>query len=195
MSAYRGKPEKHLLMVSLPMGTQKETNMNDILSRRMLVVAMSLTAWANWSGFVQAAPISFKVPLSGGQEVPPVFPAGTGTADLTYDPAIRAVTWTVTYSGLSSPATMVHFHGPAQPGKNAPVVIWLTKQGSPVESPINGQATLTPDQARQFEASDWYINIHTQAHPEGEIRGLVLTPLPSHADDAPPKRRSRRSKH
>jgi hypothetical protein len=44
MSAYRGKPEKHLLMVSLPMGTQKETNMNDVLSRRMLVVAMSLTA-------------------------------------------------------------------------------------------------------------------------------------------------------
>jgi hypothetical protein len=92
-----------------------------------------------------------------------VFPAGTGAADLTYDPAIRVVTWTVTYSGRSSPATMVHFHGPAQPGKNAPVVIWLTKQGSPVESPINGQATLTPDQARQFEASDWYINIHTQA--------------------------------
>jgi hypothetical protein len=127
--------------------------------------------------------------------VPPVFPSGTGTADLTYDPATRVVTWAVTYSGLSSPATMAHFHGPGQPGKNAPVVIWLTKQGSPVESPINGQATLTPDQARQFEASDWYINIHTQAHPDGEIRGLVLTPFPSHADDAHRARRSRRSKH
>jgi len=119
----------------------------------------------------------------------------TVNADLTYDPATRVVTWAVTYSGLSSPATMAHFHGPGQPGKNAPVVIWLTKQGSPVESPINGQATLTPDQARQFEASDWYINIHTQAHPDGEIRGLVLTPFPSHADDAHRARRSRRSKH
>jgi CHRD domain len=110
-----------------------------------------------------------------GQVVPPVFPSGTATADLTYDPATRVVTWTVTYSGLSGPATMAHFHGPSQPGKNAPVLVWLTNQGSPVESPINGQATLTPDQARQFEASDWYIDIHTQTHPDGEIRGLVLT--------------------
>jgi hypothetical protein len=61
-----------------------------------------------------------------------------------------------------------------------------------MESPLNGQPTLTPDQARQFEAGEWYINIHTQAHPDGEIRGQVLTPLPSHADDAHPTRRSRR---
>ena len=169
--------------------------MNDTLSWRALAMSMAFAAWAAWPWPVNAAPISFKVPLSGGQEVPPVFPSGTGTADLTYDPATRVVTWAVTYSGLSSPATMAHFHGPGQPGKNAPVVIWLTKQGSPAESPINGQATLTPDQARQFEASDWYINIHTQAHPDGEIRGLVLTPFPSHADDAHRARRSRRSKH
>jgi hypothetical protein len=42
--------------------------MNDVPSRRALVVAMSLTAWATWPGLVLAAPISFKVPLSGGQE-------------------------------------------------------------------------------------------------------------------------------
>ena len=170
--------------------------MNDALSRRALVViAIVLLAWAAWPGLAQAAPITFKVPLSGGQEVPPVFPAGAGIADLTYDTGTRVLTWTVAYSDLSGPATMAHFHGPAQPGKNAPVLVWLIKQGSPVESPINGQATLTPGQARQFEAGEWYINIHTQAHPEGEIRGQVLTPLPSRADDAHPARRSRRSKH
>jgi hypothetical protein len=170
--------------------------MNDVLSLRALVlVAMAFLAWGAWPGLVRAAPVSFKVPLSGGQEVPPVFPAGAGIADLTYDPSTRVVTWSVAYSDLSGPATMAHFHGPAQPGKNAPVLVWLIKQGSPVESPINGQATLTPGQARQFEAGEWYINIHTQAHPEGEIRGQVLTPLPSRADDAHPARRSRRSKH
>jgi hypothetical protein len=172
------------------------THMNNAPSRRALMaVTMVLLAWAAWPRSAHATPISFKVPLSGGQVVPPVFPSGTATADLTYDPATRVVTWTVTYSGLSGPATMAHFHGPSQPGKNAPVLVWLTNQGSPVESPINGQATLTPDQARQFEASDWYIDIHTQTHPDGEIRGLVLTPLPSHADDAHRTRRSRRSKH
>jgi CHRD domain len=61
---------------------------------------------------------------------------------------------------------MAHFHGPAQPDKNAPVLVWLIKQGNPMENPINRKATLAPDQARQFEAGDWYINIHTQAHPE-----------------------------
>jgi hypothetical protein len=63
-----------------------------------------------------------------------------------------------------------------QPGKNAPGLVSLTKQGSPVESPITGQETLTPEQSRQFAAGDWYISIHTQTHPDGEIRGLVLTP-------------------
>jgi len=102
--------------------------------------------------------------------------AGTGTADLTYDSATLVVTWSVSYSGLSGPVTMAHFHGPAAEGKNAPVVIWLTKQGSPVESPIKGQATLTPEQAQQFTAGDWYINVHTQANPAGEIRGQVMPP-------------------
>jgi hypothetical protein len=169
--------------------------MNDMLSRRELVVmAIALPVWSACPGLARAAPISFKVPLSGGQEAPPVFPAGAGMADLTYDPGTRVVTWTVTYRGLSGPATMAHFHGPAQPSKNAPVQVWLIKQETPIESPINGQATLTPDQARQFEAGEWYINIDTQAHPDGEIRGQVLTPLPSHAPDAHSTRRSRRSK-
>ena len=113
--------------------------MNDVPSRRALLVAMSLTAWATWPGLVQAAPISFKVPLSGGQEVPPVFPAGAGTADLTYDPSTRVVTWSVAYSDLSGPATMAHFHGPAQPGKNAPVLVWLIKQGSRLKARSTGK--------------------------------------------------------
>jgi hypothetical protein len=168
--------------------------MSGVRSRRALAIAIALITWAAWPGLVQAAPISFKVPLSGGQEVPPAFPAGAGLADLTYDPSTRVLTWSVAYSGLSGPATMAHFHGPAQPGKNAPVLIWLVKEGSPTESPINGQATLTADQARQFAAGEWYINIHTQAHPDGEIRGQVLTPLPPGADEARPARRSRKSR-
>jgi hypothetical protein len=134
-----------------------------------------------WSGLAHSAPLSFKVPLSGGQEVPPVFPAGAGVADLTYDPATRVVSWTVTYRALSGPVTMAQFHGPAQPGKNAPPGLELLKQGSPPDSPIIGQATLTPVQAKQFADGEWYINIDTRDHPEGEIRGQVLPPLPSNS--------------
>jgi len=83
--------------------------------------------------------------------------AATGTAELTYDPVTRVVTWTLSYSGLSGPATMAHFHGPAAPGKNGPPVIWRSPKGSPVEAPVKGEATLTPEQAQQFSAGEWYI--------------------------------------
>jgi hypothetical protein len=84
--------------------------------------------------------------------------------------------WSVTSSGLSGPATMAHFHGPASEGKNAPPVIWLSEKGAPVPNPIKGSATLTPEQAQQFTAGEWYVNVHTQANPGGEIRGQVIPP-------------------
>ena len=94
----------------------------------------------------------------------------------TYDPATRALTWNLGYSGLSGPATMAHFHGPAAAGKNGPPVIWLSPKGSPVQAPVKGDATLTPEQAQQFSAGEWYINVHTQNHQAGEIRGQVVPP-------------------
>jgi CHRD domain len=122
-----------------------------------------------------AAPISFKVALSGAEQVPPMETPGSGTADLTWDPPTRVVTWRVTYSQMSSPVTMAHFHHGAR-GHNGPVVIWLTKEGEPVASPIVGRATLSPKEAEQFEDGDWYINVHTKDHKEGEIRGQVVPP-------------------
>jgi hypothetical protein len=139
-------------------------------------VIAGLAGMASPAGLALAAPLSFTVALTGAQQVPPVPTTGKGTADLTYDPGTRVVTWSVTYSALSSPATMAHFHGPAGPKNNAPVLIWLTKKGGPVSSPITGQATLTPAQAQQFMSGDWYINVHTKDHPAGEIRGQVTPP-------------------
>lgn len=128
------------------------------------------------AGVARADSASFKVPLTGAQCVPAVDTSGSGAADLTYDPATRVVTWNITYSGMSSPSTMAHFHGPAKAGQNAPPVIWLSTQGSPPANPMTGSATLTPEQAQQFSAGEWYINLHTQSHPAGEIRGQVIPP-------------------
>jgi CHRD domain len=152
--------------------------MSRVATRLAIVVIAGLISTASPGGFALAAPVSFAVPLTGAQQVPPVETSGSGTADLTYDPSTRVVTWSITYSGLSSPATMAHFHGPADPGKNAPVEIWLTKKGGAVSSPITGEATLTPGQAQQFMADELYINLHTQKHPAGEIRGQVMPPKP-----------------
>ncbi|EHP42681.1 hypothetical protein OR16_12620 [Cupriavidus basilensis OR16] len=125
---------------------------------------------------VHAAPVSFTVPLSGAQEVPPVETKGSGSADLTYDPGTRIVTWSVMFSGLPSEATMAHFHGPATTGKNASVKVWLSGKGGAVTSPFKGQVTLSPADAQEFLAGEMYINVHTKDHPSGEIRGQVLPP-------------------
>ena len=102
--------------------------MKTSMSRREVVVTACLASIAIWAVPSMAAPVSFKVPLTGAQQVPPVKTAATGTADLAYDPATRVVTWNVSYSGLSGAATMAHFHGPAAEGKNGPPVIWLAEK-------------------------------------------------------------------
>lgn len=111
-----------------------------------------------------------KATLDGKSEVPPNTSAATGTAEIDYDPASKKVTWKVIYSGLSGPATAAHFHGPAEPGKNAGVAVAIPNAGT---SPVEGSATLTDAQAADLVAGKYYINIHTAANPGGEIRGQV----------------------
>jgi hypothetical protein len=159
----------------------RETAMKIPVSRRNVIVAACLMGVAAsgstiWAVSSEAAPLSFKVPLTGAQQVPPVQTAATGAADLSYDPATRMLTWSVAYTGLSGAATMAHIHGPAGQGKNAPPIIWLSEKGAAVGNPITGSAAVTPEQAQQMMAGEWYINVHTQANPNGEIRGQVMPP-------------------
>ncbi|PSO15916.1 CHRD domain-containing protein [Bradyrhizobium sp. MOS003] len=111
-----------------------------------------------------------KATLDGKSEVPATTSSGTGTADLNYDAASKKLSWTVTYSGLSGPATAAHFHGPAEVGKNAGVAVAIPNAAA---SPVKGEATLTDAQAADLLGGKYYINIHTAANPGGEIRGQV----------------------
>lgn len=153
--------------------------MQKAISRRA-TLALTGLAWAGAASVATsiawAAPMAMKVSLSGSQQVPPVKTSGRGTADLTYDPSTRMLTWDITYSGLSSPASMAHIHGPATVGKNAGVEVWLSKKGQEPSSPIKGQATLTEAQAQQLMAGETYVNVHTKDHPGGEIRGQIMPP-------------------
>jgi hypothetical protein len=148
-----------------------------ISTLRRAVVALAGVACMGVVAVAEAAPIPISVPLSGSEQVPPVQTQGSGTANLTYDPDTRVVTWNITFSGLSSDATMAHIHGPGPIGKNAPPVVWLSKRGSSsVTSPMTGQATLSPEQAQEFIGGNTYINVHTKQHPDGEIRGQIIAP-------------------
>ena len=112
----------------------------------------------------------FKATLDGKSENPPTTSTGTGTADIDYDPATKKLSWKLTYSGLTGPATAAHFHGPAEAGKDAGVEVAIPGATS---SPAEGSATLTDAQAADLASGKLYVNVHTAANPGGEIRGQV----------------------
>jgi CHRD domain len=114
--------------------------------------------------------VSFKADLKANEEVPPNDSKATGTLAATYDTTSKKLTWKGNYSGLTGPATMAHFHGPAEAGKNAAVAVAIT----PSTSPFENSANLTDAQAADLMAGRWYVNVHTAAHPGGEIRGQLV---------------------
>ncbi|HEY1927949.1 MAG TPA: CHRD domain-containing protein [Caulobacteraceae bacterium] len=139
------------------------------MSRAALIAAAGLLVMAA-APFAAAETIHFTAHLDGAQETPPNDSKGTGEAKIAFDTDSKTLIWTVTYSGLSGPATMAHFHGPAPVAKAAPVVVNFT----PFDSPIHGSTVLTQGQIDQLMNGLWYVNVHTALHPPGEIRGQVV---------------------
>jgi|SRR5689334_2554062 len=135
---------------------------------RTMFATLAFAAAVAFAGPASAEKL--KATLDGKTEVPANTSAGTGTADIDYDAASKKLSWKVTYSGLSGPATAAHFHGPAEAGKNSGVAVAIPNATT---SPVEGSATLTDAQAADLLAGKYYVNIHTQANPAGEIRGQV----------------------
>jgi hypothetical protein len=136
-----------------------------------LSFAVALLAGSLLSGAAWAEMVKFHATLNSASEVPPKQTAGKGEATATLDTATKTLTYEITFSGLTGPATMGHFHGPAAAGANAGVVVPFA---NPVTSPIKGTATLTEAQIADLMAGKWYVNIHTAANPPGEIRGQMM---------------------
>lgn len=139
------------------------------LQSTLLAATVTLAGCA-WMSSMGSDTMSTKNSLTGAQEVPAVVTGGIGTVETWFDKSTNALTWTVTYSGLSGPVTAGHFHGPAASGANAGVAVPFTGD---MASPIKGKATLTAAQAADYTAGRWYANLHTAKNPGGEIRGQV----------------------
>jgi hypothetical protein len=137
-----------------------------------LVLATAVATVGLLATPLQAKTIHFSTALSGASEVPPNDSKGTGQLDADFNTATNAFSYTVTYSGLTGPALAAHFHGPAAAGADAPPVVPIKT----LPSPIKGSAKLTADQAKDLLAGKWYFNVHTAAHPPGEIRGQLTAP-------------------
>ncbi|MRX36363.1 MULTISPECIES: CHRD domain-containing protein [Aminobacter] len=114
-----------------------------------------------------AETLKFKADLKAASEVPPADSSGTGSADVTVDTTTKKLSLTVTSSGLTGDATAAHFHGPAAAGENADPVVDISA------AVASGTADITDQQLADLQAGKWYLNIHTQKFPDGEIRGQV----------------------
>jgi hypothetical protein len=143
----------------------------------------------------------FSAQLWGGEEVPSVSTAATGSISLEIDDAAKQITYELSYSGLSSAVAQAHIHF-AQPAVNGNIVIWLCQGSSapastlgidPPACPQSGSvsgvieasdviATATSQQvaAGEFDevaalirAGLAYANVHTATSGGGEIRGQL----------------------
>ena len=131
------------------------------------------------ANLASATTFSLVANLESSQEVPANGSLATGFASMAFDDTSNLLSWDISWSGLSGPATGMHFHGPAAPGVNAGVAVNIGSI-SGLNSPSIGSANITDAQATDLLAGLWYINIHTVAFPGGEIRGQVgVVPVPA----------------
>ncbi len=126
------------------------------------------------AGFVLAAvtagragTITLAAHLLGGSAVPANASDAFADAEFGYDSQTRQLDYYVNYDGVAP--TRVDLHGPAGAGETAPSVLSFPLSGSP----INGKLTLSEDQAQMLLSGRMYLDIHSAAYPQGEIRGQV----------------------
>ena len=118
---------------------------------------------------------------------------GTGKLDASFDTQTKVLNYTLTFNGLSGPATVAHIHGPATRKENAGVVVQLGDKNP--TSPVTGTVTLTDDQAKALASSRLYVNVHTAANPGGEIRGQIVAMHARRAKAAAPAAAVRACRH
>jgi CHRD domain len=110
---------------------------------------------------------TFSAILSGSEEIPPVATQASGTAKLKLN-ADKTLTYEVLTAGPIT-AFAAHIHQ-APAGSNGPI-IFLLEGGSRIWSGTT--PPLTVDQVAALLNGEFYINVDTDEHPDGEIRGQV----------------------
>jgi YVTN family beta-propeller protein len=130
-----------------------------------------------------ACPTELRVTLNGDNEVPPVETTANGQATVLID-ATRSVITVVLAAGGVTDVVGAHIHL-APVGVNGDVIFVLySAEEGPFTSPLTKTlraADLSPTAGAQtFEeavaailSGGTYINVHTAAHQDGEIRGQV----------------------
>jgi hypothetical protein len=143
-----------------------------------LLVPASVTTAARPDHAGKPARRHFTVRLTGAQEVPPVdATTAKGVAGFHLSKDGTTLRWRLVLTGITD-ITAAHIHGPAAADATAGVLVTLVDQAYPgAQQGLVLRGTI-PRTAANFEttiaamrAGQAYVNVHTAAHPGGEIRG------------------------
>jgi hypothetical protein len=115
-----------------------------------------------------AMPATPAIKLDGSTEVPPVKTKATADGTITVS-ADKSVSGSIKTTGIK--ATAAHIHEAAA-GANGPVVIPLTKSPDNTWA-VPAGAVLTDKQYASYMAGNLYVNVHSAAHKNGEIRAQL----------------------
>jgi hypothetical protein len=163
-----------------------------------LGVAFAVTAGA--AARPEATSIQLRTVMTADQEVPAptgdvASARGTFTATLTRADSGAAISWQMSFSGLTGPVGAAHIHQAAA-GSPGPVVLALC---GPCESPLSGAGRVTQAVVDAIESGNAYVNLHTALNGPGEIRGQlgvganITTTLDSRQERPRPKGNVRRA--
>jgi Ca2+-binding RTX toxin-like protein len=109
--------------------------------------------------------------LQERQEVPRVANTdATGKVTATLDGMELSIEGT--FKDLTSAPVAAHVHFAAK-GFAGGVVEALTVKGNPNSGTLTGSVTLTPAQLAAVLSNNYYINLHTEDNPGGELRGQI----------------------
>jgi hypothetical protein len=123
---------------------------------------------ALFAGLGSASAADVKVHLIGAEETPPVTTSATGTGTIVIA-ADKSVSGTIKTTGIEG--TVAHIHLGAT-GVAGPPIITLSKGADGTWS-VPAGSKLTDDQYASFKAGNLYVNVHSAAHPPGEIRAQL----------------------
>lgn len=130
-------------------------------------IVLALSAVLLFSSAAIAQTVS--VDLKGASEVPANNSTASGTGSISVA-ADKSVSGKITTSGIEG--KMAHIHTGAA-GANGPVLVGLTKDGDNGWT-VPAGTKFTDEQYAAYLAGGLYVNVHTAAHPGGEIRGQLL---------------------
>jgi len=123
------------------------------------------------AAFVVKNNVTFALKLSPAQEFPSADSGASGEATINLNLATGVVSGSLTVQGMT--ATAAHIHD-GFAGVSGPVLIGLTaRSGTPNAFDLPANTTLTTDQMNKLLAGQFYLNAHSAAYPNGEVRGQV----------------------